>query len=117
MKDLFNIVYEESLDALNEEKPKKEYTSFEVFRHFCKNNDLIAELDQNKDSKNQYVNCLLYLMNEKDTDNKPVRFDFYSSDKNYCDKYADIFDLLRDYKESHEVTVDGTEQSPKVLWG
>ena len=123
MKDKFTILYESIIDDLNsledlENEPKKEYKSYEEFRHFCKNNDLITKLDEEADDSDKVIECSLYFMNEKDTDNKPVRFDYYNQNvPEYYKQYHQLFDLMKDYKKHYIVTLDGKAGSKKIIWG
>lgn len=114
MRDRFTLLFESVMDVIEDESVQSDYTSFEVFRHFCAKYNLIAELDDNEDA-DKLRECSLYFMKETESDNKPKRFDYYDYQTNK--DYPDIVDALRDFKEGHRVTVDGTRNSPRVIWG
>lgn len=121
-KTKFDILYESIIDELNsledlETEVEQEYKSFNEFKQFCKRLDLIAELDQYTDT-DKVVECSLYFMKEFDTENKPVRFDFFNqNDIEYYKENHTIFDELSNYKKHYIVTLSGKEKSPRIIWG
>ena len=57
-------------------------------------------------------------MKETDTDNKPVRFDFFNKNQtSYYIKYKNIFDMLTDFQKHNLVTLNGKKTDPKIIWG
>lgn len=121
-KTQFEMLYESVLAELNsleeyENEIEPELKSFEEFKHFCKDLYIIAELDTEKLS-DKMIECSLYFMKETDSENKPVRFDFYNQQNpTYYQQYREIFDKLIDYKKHFIVTKDGQKTSPKIIWG
>ena len=121
-KTKFDILYESIIDELNsledlETEVEQEYKSFNEFKQFCKRLDLIAELDQYTDTDKD-IECSLYFMKEFDTENKPVRFDFFNqNDIEYYKENYTIFDELINYKKHYIVTLSGEEKSPRIIWG
>ena len=117
----FNMLYESILSKLNdlhdlETEPEKEYKSLDEFKHFLKSIDLILEIDDDKDTPN-YIECKLYFI-DPDNDNNLVRFEYLNQVvPSYYEQYNEIFDTLNNYSELNIVTIDGTKDSPIIMWG
>lgn len=113
-KTQFKLLYEAILNEL-ESAEEKQYKSFNEFRHFCKNLDLIAELDKYTDT-DTVINCTLYFIDGYNKNKK--RFEYLNqSDINYYKKYSTVFNKLNSYKNLYIVTLDGSKDSPKIIWG
>lgn len=120
-KNKFDIIYENIINSFNNTNNdinEKTYKSFEEFRQFCKQLDLIVELDKNLNKSDKLIEASLYFMKEKDNDNKPIRFDYLDQLNNsYIKEYNNIFKELKDYKNKYIVTLTGKKDSPQVIWG
>jgi hypothetical protein len=79
--------------------------------------NLIAELDT-EELSDKMIECSLYFMKETDSENKPVKFDFYNQNEtSYYEQYQELFEKLIDFKKHFIVTRDGSKTSPKIIWG
>lgn len=111
----FNILYEEIM-----ENSQKQIKSFQEFRHFCKELNLIVELhklDEQNQKNQKFLEASLFFM-KKINDKAPVRFEFYNQfDQDYVSKHLEIFNELNKFKKQYLVTLDGTDKSPYVIWG
>lgn len=120
-KNKFDIIYENIINSFNNTNNdinEKTYKSFKEFRQFCKQLDLIVELDKNLNKSDKLIEASLYFMKEKDNDNKPIRFDYLDQLNNsYIKEYNNIFKELKDYKNKYIVTLTGKKDSPQVIWG
>lgn len=120
-KNKFDIIYENIINSFNNTNNdinEKTYKSFEEFRQFCKQLDLIVELDKNLNKSDKLIEASLYFMKEKDNDNKPIRFDYLDQLNNsYIKEYNNLFKELKDYKNKYIVTLTGKKDSPQVIWG
>lgn len=120
-KSKFDIIYENIINSFNNTNNdinEKTYKSFEEFRQFCKQLDLIVELDKNLNKSDKLIEASLYFMKEKDNDNKPIRFDYLDQLNNsYIKEYNKLFKELKDYKNKYIVTLSGKKDSPQVIWG
>lgn len=120
-KNKFDIIYENIINSFNNTNNdinEKTYKSFEEFRQFCKQLDLIVELDKNLNKSDKLIEASLYFMKEKDNDNKPIRFDYLDQLNNsYIKEYNKFFKELKDYKNKYIVTLTGKKDSPQVIWG
>ena len=120
-KNKFDIIYENIINSFNNTNNdinEKTYKSFEEFRQFCKQLDLIVELDKNLNKSDKLIEASLYFMKEKDNDNKPIRFDYLDQLNNsYIKEYNKLFKELKDYKNKYIVTLTGKKDSPQVIWG
>ena len=120
-KNKFDIIYENIINSFNNTNNdinEKTYKSFEEFRQFCKQLDLIVELDKNLNKSDKLIEASLYFMKEKDNDNKPIRFDYLDQLNNsYIKDYNKLFKELKDYKNKYIVTLTGKKDSPQVIWG
>lgn len=120
-KSKFDIIYENIINSFNNTNNdinEKTYKSFEEFRQFCKQLDLIVELNKNLNKSDKLIEASLYFMKEKDNDNKPIRFDYLDQLNNsYIKEYNNIFKELKDYKNKYIVTLTGKKDSPHVIWG
>lgn len=117
----FDILYESIMLSYDnpyynyeEDEYKKEFRSYLEFQHFCKNLNLITKLiTPIKDGKFQF--CIFYFMNEFDSDNHKVQFDYLNTyEYKYVEKYKDLYDKLNDYKEKYIVTLDGKNNSTRI---
>jgi hypothetical protein len=119
-KSNFNILYESILNDINastKDEVEKKYKSFDEFKHFCKELDLIVKLNELQEIKN-LIGCSLFLINEYDGQNKPKRFDFLNQcEPEYIKKYFNLFKTLNKYKQENIVTLNGKENSPIIVWG
>ena len=117
----FEMLYESILSELNdlhelETEVEKQYKSLDEFKHFLKSIDLILEIDDDKETPN-YIECKLYFL-DPDNDNNLIRFEYLNQVVlSYYDKYKDIFDSLNQYAKLNIVTMDGTKDSPIIMWG
>lgn len=106
-KRKFDILFESIVQQINsiDDEETPEYKSFEEFKHFIKDFNIIAELDT--ESKNdKVIECSLYFIDQFDGSNKPVKFDYYNQcDQNYYLKYKNIFDKLQEYHKKYIVTL------------
>lgn len=120
-KNKFDIIYENIINSFNNTNNdinEKTYKSFEEFRQFCKQLDLIVELDKNLNKSDKLIEASLYFMKEKDNDNKPIRFDYLDQLNNsYIKEYNKLFKELKNYKNKYIVTLTGKKDSPQVIWG
>lgn len=91
-----------------------ELRSFEEFRHFCGKLGLIAELETDYLEQQKYIQASLYFMKQFEN-KKPVKFDYYNQDTTTYNK--ELYDKLSDYKKHYRVTLDGTKDSPEIIWG
>jgi hypothetical protein len=118
----FNTLYEsvmQDLDSLEEYEvePILKLTSFEAFKHFCKNINLVTQLSEYSDD-DKVVGCSLYFKGLEDEFKQPVKFDYYAKENHqYYDELRDVFEKLEDYKKHYIVTLDGTKATPQVIWG
>lgn len=117
----FNLLYENILNEYfnlnNNDKIEKKYKSFEEFRHFCKELDIIVKLNkyQNDD---KIIEASLYFLKEIDDNHKPIKFDYFNQmEQKYFKKYKNIFLKLQDYKKNNKVTLSGEKNSPEIFWG
>lgn len=120
----FNTLIESILEDLNsleefETEIEPTIVSYNEFKHFCKELDLIAELDKDMDmDSNNAIECSLYFMKQFDNDNKPVKFDFFNQySRKYYNEHLELFNILKDYKKRHIVTLEGDTKSPEIIWG
>lgn len=106
----FNIIFEQYMLNNNQQQQKKEYRSLDEFRHFCDRLNLIVEpVNQSNIS---YIVKLYKFKN-----NKKQFFDYYYKfNPHYYAQNKNIFEALKSYREKYIVTVDGTENSKKVLY-
>ena len=111
----FDILYEEIM-----ENSKKQLKSFQQFRHFCKELDLSVELhnlDEQNQNEQKFLEASLFFI-KKINDKKPIRFEFYNQfDQDYVSQNIEIFNELNKFKKQYNVTLDGTNKTPYVIWG
>lgn len=118
MKNKFDILYESIIDELNsltelESDIEKEYKSFDEFKHFCKQLDLLAKMNNDKDE--DVIECSLYFISANDKN--PIRFDYLNqNDIKYYKENRILFEKLNDYKKHYIVTLAGEENSPRIIW-
>jgi hypothetical protein len=117
----FDMLYESILSELNdlhelETEIEKQYKSLDEFKHFLKSIDLILEIDDDEETPN-YIECKLYFI-DPDNDNNLIRFEYLNQVvPSYYEQYKDLFDSLNQYAKLNIVTMDGTKDSPIIMWG
>lgn len=110
----FNLIYEQYCLNNNlithEEEKQKEYRSLEQFKHFCDKFDIIVKFVEQ--SKLSYIVRLFIIKNDKED-----IFDFYYKfNPHYYSQHKQIFKAFQNFKQKYIVTVDGTQNTKKVLY-
>ncbi len=109
----FNLIYEQyclNNNLQDNEQNIKEYRSLEQFKHFCDKFDIIVKFVQQ--SNISYIVRLFLIQN-----GKQQLFDYYYKfNPHYYALHKKIFDAIQQYKKKYIVTIDGTQNTKKVLY-
>lgn len=115
------FLFTSNIDSNNKEnqKPKKQYRSFQEFDNFCKRNNLTTKLEQLQQGNKQTPKYLIInLFFNRDQNRDPIPFEYFlKNNQRYYHEHRKIFKLIEQFLSKYIITKTGKNQYPICIIG